>query len=84
MVSTIKSEKLTGISLFVVEVTSSDGTPQRLIAADATCQAGVDHLVYLIDSMEGSLVFRNGRVPCDYAICGFLDHVNDTSKENDH
>jgi ethanolamine utilization protein EutN len=77
VVSTVKDEKLLGIKLLVVQ-TIENGKPAKLIvAADQTRQAGEDDFVYLIGSKEASLIFRNGLVPSDATIVGFVDRYNE-------
>ena len=77
VVSTVKSENLEGIKLLVVQVIEDGKPTRRIIAGDATRQAGEGDFVYLIGSKEASLVFRKKLVPCDAAICGFIDHYNE-------
>ncbi|MFR9207848.1 MAG: EutN/CcmL family microcompartment protein [Lachnospiraceae bacterium] len=77
VVSTVKNENLTGVKLLVVETIENGKPAKRVVAGDATRQAGVGDFVYLIGSKEGSLVFRNGLVPCDLAIIGFIDDYNE-------
>ncbi len=77
VVSTVKNEKLQGIKLLVVELIENGKPAGRIIAGDATRQAGVGDFVYLMSSKEGSLIFRDGLVPCDAAISGFIDDYNE-------
>ncbi len=77
VVATQKDPKLEGIKLLVVEQIK-DGKPAgRIVCGDASRQAGVGDFVYLVGSKEGSLIFRDGLVPCDMAICGFIDDYNE-------
>ena len=77
VVSTVKIEKLKGIKLLVVELIENGKPAGRIIAGDGTKQAGIGDFVYLMVSKEGSLFFRDGLVPCDAAISGFIDDYNE-------
>ena len=77
VVSTVKSEGLNGIKLLVVQVIEDGKETRKIIAGDATRQAGVGDFVYLIGSKEAWLSFRTPFVPCDAAISGFIDTYNE-------
>ena len=77
VVSTVKDESLTGVKLLVVQVLENGKPTRRLVAGDATRQAGPGDFVYLIGSKEASLSFYTKYVPCDAAICGFIDDYNE-------
>lgn len=78
VVSTVKDEGLKGIKLLVVQVIENGKPTRRIIAGDATRQAGDGDFVYLIGSKEACLIFRNDiPTPCDAAICGFIDDYNE-------
>lgn len=77
VVSTVKAPGLLGIKLLVVQVIENGKPTRRLIAGDATRQAGIGDYVYLIGSKEASLIFRKKFTPCDAAICGFIDTYNE-------
>ena len=77
VVSTVKSEHLTGIKLLVVQVIENGKPTRRIIAGDATRQAGEGDFVYMIGSKEAAAVFREKFTPCDTAICGFIDDYNE-------
>ena len=77
VVSTVKYEGLTGIKLLLVQKIKNDVPSQIIVAADHTRQAGNDDFVYLIGSKEAGLIFREGLVPADAAIVGFIDEYNE-------
>ena len=73
VVATKKYETLEGIKLLVVETIENGRPAKRIVAADATRQAGPNDLVYLIGSKEASLLFRKKHIPVDAAISGFIN-----------
>ena len=77
VVSTVKSEHLTGVKLLVVQLIENGKPTRRVIAGDATRQAGEGDFVYLIGSKEAAAVFREKYMPCDTSICGFIDDYNE-------
>jgi len=77
VVSTVKDAKLKGIKLLVVQMIENGKPTKLIVAADQTRQAGADDFVYLIGSKEASLIFRDGLVPADAAIVGFIDQYNE-------
>ncbi|MEN6636776.1 MAG: EutN/CcmL family microcompartment protein [Clostridiaceae bacterium] len=77
VVSTVKDSKLQGIKLLVVQMIENGKPTKLIVAADQTRQAGQDDFVYLIGSKEASLIFRDGLVPADAAIVGFVDQYNE-------
>ncbi len=82
VVATVKDEGLTGIKLLVVDLMEDDKPYKRIVAGDATRQAGEGDMVYLIGSKEASFLFRNGYVPLDLSVCGFVDEYKVEYKEN--
>jgi ethanolamine utilization protein EutN len=80
VVSTIKDAKLRGIKLLVVQMIENGKPTKLIVATDQTRQAGPDDDVYLIGSKEASLIFRDGLVPTDATIVGFVDQYNETIK----
>ncbi len=78
VVSTVKDAKLQGIKLLVVQMIENGKPTKLIVAADQTRQAGPDDFVYLIGSKEASLIFRDGLVPADAAIVGFIDSYNES------
>ena len=77
VVSTVKYESLIGIKLLLVQKIKNGVSSEIIVAADHTRQAGNDDLVYLIGSKEAGLIFREGLVPADAAIVGFIDEYNE-------
>jgi len=77
VVSTVKDSALEGIKLLVVQVIEDGKPTRRIIAGDATRQAGEGDYVYLIGSKEAAAVFHQKLTPCDAAICGFIDVYNE-------
>lgn len=78
VVSTVKDAKLQGLKLLVVQMIENGKPTKLIVAADQTRQAGPDDFVYLIGSKEASLIFRDGLVPADAAIVGFIDSYNES------
>lgn len=78
LVSTQKLGGLEGIKFLVVqpldEHRQANGEPY--IAADATHQAGVGELVFVVASREAALALENSFVPVDAAIVGIVDDVH--------
>ena len=77
VVSTVKDEGLTGIKLLLVQTIENGKPGKTIVAADQTRQAGNGDCIYLIGSKEASLIFRQGLVPADAAIVGFIDEYNE-------
>jgi ethanolamine utilization protein EutN len=75
VVATVKDERLTGIKLLVVRLIENGVPKGRIIAGDATRQAGVGDLVYMIGRKEAVLMF-DCKPACDAAIVGFIDDYN--------
>ncbi|WP_294547619.1 EutN/CcmL family microcompartment protein [uncultured Pseudoflavonifractor sp.] len=73
VVATVKEEHLEGIPLLVVQVIENGKRTKKVIAADATRQAGHGDFVYLIGSKEAARMFRKKLTPADAAIVGFID-----------
>lgn len=76
VVSTQKDEGLTGIKFLVVRLIENGVEKERIIAGDATRQAGIGDYVYMIGRKEAALQFDS--LPAvDVAICGFIDDYNE-------
>lgn len=73
VVATVKNEALGGEPLLVVQVIENGKDAKRIVAADATRQAGLGDFVYLIGSKEAARMFRKDLMPVDAAIVGFID-----------
>ena len=77
VVSTVKSPGLEGIPLLLVRLIEHGKQKGRIVAADATRQAGIGDFVYLIGSREAGRMFRKPLVPVDAAVVGFIDDYNE-------
>ena len=77
VVATQKYEGLQGIKFLVVQPLSKTQQPegQPVVAADATAQAGPDHLVFIVGSREAAQAMPIPFVPVDHAIVDFVDDV---------
>ena len=77
VVATRKYEGLEGIKLLVVQPLNQDLSPngQPAIAADATAQAGLGELVFVVASREAAQALPETFVPVDLAITGIIDEV---------
>ena len=78
VVSTVKVRQLAGIKLLVVQMIRNGVPAGCTVAADATRQAGVGDDVFIMDSKEAGMLFRNGMMPVDASICGFIDQYNES------
>jgi microcompartment protein CcmK/EutM len=79
LVATQKYRGLEGVKFLIVQPLNSqrqsDG--EAYIAVDATNQAGVDELVFVITSKEAAFALPVEFVPVDAAIVGIVDDVDD-------
>ena len=66
-----------GIKLLLVDVIENGQVVKKIVAGDATRQAGYGDFVYLVGSKEASLLFRKKLLPIDAAIAGFVDTYNE-------
>jgi ethanolamine utilization protein EutN len=77
VVATRKYQGLEGVKLLVVQLLDEElrpeGRPQ--IAADATAQAGLGELVFVVGSREAAQAMPEVFVPVDLAITGIVDEV---------
>jgi ethanolamine utilization protein EutN len=78
VVATRKYEGLEGIKLLVVQPLDEERSPrgEPQVAADATAQAGLGHLVFMVASREGAQALPEVFVPVDLAITGIVDEVD--------
>ena len=78
VVATRKYEGLEGIKLLVVQPLDRELSPlgEPQVAADATAQAGLGHLVFMVASREGAQALPEVFVPVDLAITGIVDEVD--------
>lgn len=77
VVATQKYEGLQGIKFLLVQPLSKTQEPEGkpVVAADATAQAGPDHLVFIVGSREAAQAMPITFVPVDHAIVGIVDDV---------
>lgn len=79
LVATQKYRGLEGVKFLVVQPLDvrrqPDGEPY--VAADATGQAGLDELVFVIASKEAAFALPNQFVPVDAAVVGIVDDIDD-------
>lgn len=77
VVATEKYEGLTGIKFLIVQPLTKQQQPtgQPVVAADATSQAGLDELVFIVGSREAAQAMPIKFVPVDHAIVGIVDAV---------
>ena len=75
VVMTRKDEKLTGITLLVVQPLTPDRQPagKPLVAVDAV-GAGVGEEVFFVRGKEASFPFYPAEPPVDAGIVGIVDH----------
>lgn len=82
VVATQKYTGLEGVKFLIVQPLDKrqqpDGEP--VVAADATAQAGPDHLVFIIGSREAALALPVNFVPVDHSIVGIIDEVDTVSR----
>lgn len=77
VVATQKVEGLAGIKFLLVQPLSKTEQPtgKPVVAADATAQAGPNHLVFIVGSREAAQAMPIPFVPVDHAIVGIVDDV---------
>lgn len=79
LVATQKYRGLEGVKFLIVQPLNiqrqSDGEPY--VAVDATNQAGMDELVFVIASKEAAFALPVQFVPVDAAVVGIVDDVDD-------
>ncbi len=79
LVATQKVKGLEGIKWLMVQPLNVDRDPngEIYVAADATNQAGIGELVFVIASKEAAFALPISFVPVDAAIVGIVDDVDD-------
>lgn len=79
LVASQKVDGLEGVKFLVVQPLDLHREPQgdAYIAVDATNQAGMDELVFVIASKEASFALPVEFVPVDAAVVGIVDDVDD-------
>ena len=77
VIASQKYEGLDGIKFLLVQPLSKTQEPtgQPVVAADATAQAGLDSLVFIVGSREAAQAMPIPFVPVDHAIVGIVDDV---------
>jgi ethanolamine utilization protein EutN len=75
VVTTVKDENLSGITLLVLQPLDADGNAsgRTLVAVDAV-GAGVGETVFFVRGKEASFPFHPTEVPTDAGIVGIVDH----------
>ena len=78
VVATTKYEGLEGIKFLIVQPLSKEQQPKGVpvVAADATAQAGLGELVFIVGSREAAQAMPIKFVPVDHAIVGIVDDVD--------
>jgi ethanolamine utilization protein EutN len=79
LVATRKTDGLEGVKFLIVQPLDIQRQPQgeAYVAVDATQQAGMDELVFVIASKEASFALPVEYVPVDAAVVGIVDDVDD-------
>ncbi len=79
LVATQKVSGLDGVKFLVVQPLDIHRQPdgESYVAVDATNQAGLDELVYVIASKEAAFALPVEFVPVDAAVVGIVDDVDD-------
>ncbi|MAS35102.1 MAG: ethanolamine utilization protein EutN [Anaerolineaceae bacterium] len=79
LVASQKVDGLEGVKFLVVQPLDLHREPEgdAYIAVDATNQAGMDELVFVIASKEASFALPVEFVPVDAAVVGIVDDVDD-------
>ncbi len=79
LVATRKTDGLEGVKFLIVQPLDVQRQPQgeAYVAVDATQQAGMDELVFVIASKEASFALPVEYVPVDAAVVGIVDDVDD-------
>jgi len=79
LVATQKVKGLDGVKWLMVQPLNAQRQPdvEIYVAADATNQAGMDELVFVIASKEAAFALPVSFVPVDAAIVGIVDDVDD-------
>ena len=75
VVVTRKDEKLSGVTLLVLQPLNADGSEagRTLVAVDSV-GAGVGETVFFVRGKEASFPFHPVEVPADAGVVGIVDH----------
>ena len=78
LIATSKVESLKGIKFSIVQLLDENKQPvdSPVIAVDATSQAGLNELVFVVTGREAAVALENWFNPADYAIVGIVDELN--------
>ena len=76
VVSTIKDDNLSGLTLLVLQPLSASGEPsgRTLVAVDSV-GAGVGETVFFVRGREAAFPFYPAEPPVDAAITGIVDQI---------
>lgn len=79
LVASQKAKGLEGVKFLVVQPLNVDRQPDgdSYVAVDATSQAGVGELVFVVASKEAAFALPVQFVPVDAAVVGIVDDVDD-------
>ncbi|NWG16840.1 MAG: EutN/CcmL family microcompartment protein [Chloroflexi bacterium] len=79
LVSTKKYRGLEGVKFLIVQPLDIHRQPdgEAYVAVDATNQAGMDELVFVVASKEAAFALPVDFVPVDAAVVGIVDDVDD-------
>jgi len=79
LVASQKYRGLDGVKFLIVQPLDKNRQPdgEPYVAADATNQAGMDELVFVIASKEAAFALPVSFVPVDAAVVGIVDDVDD-------
>ncbi|MEO8613061.1 MAG: EutN/CcmL family microcompartment protein [Chloroflexota bacterium] len=79
LVASQKYRGLEGVKFLIVQPLNQQRQPdgEAYVAADATNQAGMDELVFVIASKEAAFALPVSFVPVDAAVVGIVDDVDD-------
>jgi ethanolamine utilization protein EutN len=77
LVATRKTEGLDGVKFLIVQPLDEQRHPagEPYVAVDATRQAGLGELVFVVASREAAVALEESFVPVDAAIVGIVDDV---------
>jgi len=76
VVSTIKDDNLSGLTLLVLQPLSASGeaSGKTVVAVDSVC-AGVGETVFFVRGREAAFPFYPAEPPVDAAVTGIVDQI---------
>lgn len=79
LVATKKYPGLEGVKFLVVQPLNAQRQPdgEPYVAADATRQAGMEELVFVVAAKEAAFALSVEFVPVDAAVVGIVDDIDD-------